>query len=75
MKRKMTPWSGAALRYLHQACGRHAPVEAIASKLKRSEGAVRQKARHEGLSVGLVPRGLATHLKMRRRHRAARLGL
>jgi hypothetical protein len=73
MRKEHKPWGVRALRYLHQACGRHAPVETIASKLKRSEGSIRQKARHEGLSVGVNQRRVAT--AKRRPHRARRLGL
>lgn len=67
------PWTDPQLRILHRGAGRRTPVEILARQLLRSIGALRQKARTEGLSIGQWPRGVSTN---KRRHwRAKRLGI
>lgn len=70
---KPRPWSVGALRTLHRLAPKGTTVQALARMLKRTEGAVRQKARHHGLSVGVHQRGVATSRK--RIYAARRLGL
>lgn len=67
------PWGEGALRALHRGSAKKTPILALSQQLKRTIGALRQKARSEGLSLGEFQRGVSTsRLKYRAR---ARLGL
>ncbi len=51
-KRSVNPWTAADLKILRKQSGR-TPASKIAKELKRSEGAVRQKASSLGVSLQL----------------------
>lgn len=73
MPTKVKPWTPGALRTLHRGSEKHTPVVVLSRMLKRSAGAIRQKARSEGLSIGVSQRGVATRVKRYQARR--RLGL
>lgn len=50
MPTAIRPWTAANVRYLRSRAGK-SKATAIATRLKRSEGAVRQKARELGISL------------------------
>ena len=50
-KRKRIAWSAAHVRTLKSMAKRKAPAAEIAKSLKRTEGAIRQKAFSMGLSL------------------------
>lgn len=49
---KRRPWTPGALKVLKAASKRASPVRSVANQLRRTEGAVRQKAFQLGLSMG-----------------------
>lgn len=50
--RRLRPWTGGEVKELRMFSRRRIPVPDISRKLKRTEGALRQKAFQLGLSLG-----------------------
>lgn len=53
------PWTPGALRALHEGSAKKTSVRALCKMLKRSETAVRQKAREQGWPMGPYQRGVS----------------
>lgn len=73
MKTTKNAWTPGALKALHRGSEKRTPVISLARMLKRSAGAIRQKARSQGISIGVRQRGVATRAKRYQARR--RLGL
>lgn len=65
MPRVIKPWSDSEKRTLVRASQKCIPAGIVAQRLGRNIGAVRQKARLLGFSLGVKQRGVATRAKAR----------
>lgn len=60
------PWTPASLRALATGSKKRTAVRSLSRILKRSETAIRQKARELGLGLGPMHRGITHHMKRKR---------
>lgn len=67
------PWTDVALRAIVRGSRARTPLTSLSQMLKRTPGAIRQKARSLGFSIGVKQRGVATRAKQRATSR--RLGI